>query len=404
MRLIKLHKLFFNAVNNNRRTLMSVTQFFSSGIMPKRRLGTQGPWVPALGLGCMGMSEFYGKNIDEKECLTTIEEALKNGCMLDTADVYGYGANEELIGKVLKGSQQAKKCCFIATKCGIVRDKNDPKKRGIDNSPEYIVQCCEASLKRLGIDCIDLYYLHRIAKDGKDIEKSMEGMAKLLKDGKIRYVGLSEANSETIRRAHAALLRLTDEKHGLTAVQSEYSLMTRTPEIDGSLKACKDLGIGFVPYSPLGRKLLTDSVSAATEFEEGDFRRDLPRFQTGKIEKNRQIVVQIAEVAKAKRCTPAQLSLAWVLAQGDMIVPIPGTKRLRYLQDNLGAVTVILSKEEVEMLNKIAPIGVFDGDRYSPAAMQSYGFKTEAQIIAEASHKPLTEDGSTEKSSLGKPV
>lgn len=330
--------------------------------------------VSAQGLGCMGMSEFYGAASKESS-IATLKHAVKLGVnFFDTADVYGYGDNEVLLGEVL--GKYDRSAFVLATKCGILRDKYDKTKRGVDNSPDYIVQSCLASLQRLNMDYIDLFYIHRIADGGEHIEASMGAMAQLLKEGKIRHVGLSEASEDVIRRAHTELLTLTDGKHGLTAVQTEYSLMSRGPETDGVLSACRELGIGFVPYSPLGRKLLTATVSRTDELDADDFRKSLPRFQGSNMEANQKIVGDIAAMAARKGCTPAQLSLAWVLAQGENVVPIPGTKRCEYLEQNVAADQIQLTPAELVELDAIAPVNAAAGERYTPAAMKAYGLTT----------------------------
>lgn len=351
----------------------------------QRQLGKNGPMVSMIGLGCMGMSEFYG-SVDPNECRKTLKRALELGCnFFDTAAIYGLGKNEEFLGEFLVDI--SKESYVLATKCGVRRDPRDSMKRIIDNSAAHIKESCEESLARLRLDYIDLYYLHRIANDGKNIEDSMRAMAELLTEKKIRYVGLSEASEETIKRANKALLEFTDGKHQITAVETEYSLMSRTPEIDGVLDVCRELGIGFVPYSPLGRQYLTGLNKTADHFESEDVRRKFPRFQSENTENNQRIVQQIVKMAEEKECTPAQLCLAWVLAQGDNIVPIPGTKRVKYLEENLLATEVKLTPKNLERLSEIAPIGSFAGEKYAPSLMKDNGFKTEQEVIDECKKK-----------------
>lgn len=324
--------------------------------MKKRKIGNLE--VSMLGLGCMGMSEFYGQtNWDEST--KTIQRAYELGInFFDTADAYGYGENEVLIGKALETVRDK---TIIATKCGFVRDKADPAVRGICGKPEYIVKACEASLKRLNTDYIDLYYLHRIDVN-TPIEESMSALAKLVEEGKVRHIGLSEVGEDIIRRAHAI--------HPLTAIQTEYSLWSRGPELD-VIPLCKELGIGFVPYSPLGRGFLTGAIKNTELLDVGDFRRSLPRFQDENIQSNLKIVLSIESIAKGKHCTPAQLALAWVVAQDDHLVPIPGTKRIKYLEDNVGALDVVLSGHDIEALNAAAPVNVAQGGRYIASIMKA---------------------------------
>ena len=354
----------------------------------KRQLGKDGPMVSVIGLGCMGMSEFYG-SVNPDECRKTLKKALKLGCnFFDTAAIYGLGKNEEFLGEFL--ANVPRESYVLATKCGVRRDPENLMKRIIDNSAEHIKKSCEESLARLKLDYIDLYYLHRIANNGENIKDSMQAMAELLTEKKIRYVGLSEASKETIEQANEALLQFTDGKHQITAVETEYSLMSRTPEIDGVLDVCRELGIGFVPYSPLGRQYLTGLDKTAESLEPEDVRRNFPRFQSENTENNQRIVRQIVEMAEEKECTPAQLCLAWVLAQGDNIVPIPGTKRVRYLEENLLAFWVKLTPADLHRLDEIAPIGSFSGERYALSLMKDNGFKTEMEIIEEHSKaRPL---------------
>jgi len=328
--------------------------------MKIKPLGTQGLQASELGLGCMGMSEFYGTRNDE-ESISVIHYAFESGItFFDTSDAYGPYTNEILVGKAIK---DFRKKITLATKFGIVRDVNDPAKRSISGKAEYVKTSCEASLKRLDVDTIDLYYVHR--KDpGTPIEETIGAMAELIKEGKIRGIGLSEVSEETLRRAH--------EMHPITALQNEYSLWTRDPE-NGILKTCKELGIAFVAYSPLGRGFLTGQIKKFEDFEPGDYRRFSPRFQGENFEKNLQLVKKIEELAKSKGCTAAQLALAWVLAQGDHIFPIPGTKRIKYLEENIAALNVNLTKKELEEIDAIAPKGVAAGARYPEAMMSSVG-------------------------------
>jgi aryl-alcohol dehydrogenase-like predicted oxidoreductase len=328
--------------------------------MEKRTLGNQGLQVSALGLGCMGMSEFYGP-LDESESFATIDRAINQGVdFFDTADIYGPFTNEKLVGRALRAQRDN---VVIATKFGIVRDGDDARSRGIVGRPEYVHQACEASLGRLGIDTIDLYYQHRIDAD-TPIEDTVGAMAELIQEGKVRYLGLSEAGSKTIRRAHAV--------HPITAVQMEYSLWTRDAE-DIVLSTCRELGIGFVAYSPLGRGFLTGQIKRFEDFAADDYRRIAPRFQGENFHKNLELVQQIESIAKTKGCTPAQLALAWVLAQGREIVAIPGTKRRRYLDENLGATAISLSNEDRADIDAVFPRDAAAGTRYPEAMMGALG-------------------------------
>ena len=329
--------------------------------MRHRKLGTQGLDTSAMGLGCMGMSEFYGDRSDHGESVATIHRALELGVnFLDTADMYGPHTNEQLVGKAIKGKRDQ---FVIATKFGLVRDANDPLKRGVNGRPEYVRASVEGSLKRLGIDTIDLYYQHRVDTN-TPIEDTVGAMADLVRQGKIRYVGLSEAGAETLRRAYAV--------HPISALQTEYSLWSREPE-DEIIPTCRVLGIGFVPYAPLGRGFLTGAFKSIEAFRSDDFRRTSPRFQGENFEKNLELVRHIGALAAEKGCTPSQLALAWVLAQGDDMVPIPGTKRRQYLEENVGAIRVTLTRADLERIDEIAPKGVAAGDRYAAASMKLLG-------------------------------
>jgi aryl-alcohol dehydrogenase-like predicted oxidoreductase len=323
--------------------------------MQKRKLGRSGLTVSAQGLGCMGMSEFYGAT-DEAESLATIDRALELGVdFLDTADVYGPYKNEELLGKALQGKRDR---VVLATKFGIVRDPKNALARGISGRPEYVRESCEGSLRRLRTDRIDLYYQHRVDPN-VPIEDTVGAMAELVKQGKVRYLGLSEAGSETLRRA--------SKVHPISALQTEYSLWSRDPE-DGILATCRALGIGFVPYSPLGRGFLTGQLKRFEDLAPDDYRRHSPRFQGDNFARNLELVKQVESLARAKKCTPGQLALAWVLAQGDDVVPIPGTKRRKYLEENVAASDIVLGASDLKRLDEIAPRGAAAGERY-PAAM-----------------------------------
>jgi aryl-alcohol dehydrogenase-like predicted oxidoreductase len=324
-----------------------------------RRLGKSSLVVSALGLGCMGMSEFYGPTND-RESTDTIRHAIDSGVtLLDTADMYGVGRNEELVGKAIEKHRHE---VIVATKFGNVRGA-DGSFQGVSGRPEYVQGACEASLRRLGIATIDLYYQHRV-DNAVPIEDTVGAMARLVEQGKVRYLGLSEAGADTIRRAFAT--------HPIAALQTEYSLWTRDPE-DEILALCRKLGIGFVPYSPLGRGFLTGQIKKPDDLASDDYRRNTPRFQGDNFKKNFEIVEGIKQIAAEKGCTPAQLALAWVLAQGSDIVPIPGTRRIKYLDENIGALGVKLSSSDLARINQIAPRGAAVGPRYHEAGMKRIG-------------------------------
>jgi len=326
--------------------------------MQQRTLGRNGPSVSAVGLGCMGMSDFYGGR-DDAESIATIRHALDIGVtLLDTADIYGPHKNEVLVGEAIRGRRAS---AFIATKFGIVRDPADPTKRAINGRPEYVRACCENSLKRLGIDTIDLYYQHRVDPN-TPIEETVGAMATLVREGKVRYLGLSEASAATLERACKV--------HPIAALQSEYSLWTRDPEANGVRAACQRLGVALVPYSPLGRGFLTGQIRKPEDFEADDYRRNSPRFQGENFAKNLALADKVRELAVKKGCTPSQLALAWVLTRGENVVPIPGTKRRKYLDENVGAVSVNLSSADLVEIDTIFPPNIAAGARYPEPMMR----------------------------------
>jgi aryl-alcohol dehydrogenase-like predicted oxidoreductase len=324
-------------------------------MIPRRRLGRGGPEVSAIGLGCMGMSEFYGAG-DEAESIATIHEAIERGVdFLDTADAYGMGRNEELVGRAVADRREQ---VFLATKFALVRGE-DGSFKGVCGRPDYVRSACEASLKRLGVEIIDLYYQHRVDPDVA-IEETVGAMAELVTAGKVRFLGLSEAGPATLRRAHAV--------HPIAALQTEYSLWSRDSEAE-ILPAVRELGIAFVAYSPLGRGFLTGQFRSPADFPDDDYRRFHPRFTGENFEKNIALVREIEAMAAEKGCTAAQLAIAWVLAQGEDVVPIPGTKRRNYLEQNIGALDVRLTQEELERIDRILPPGAAAGPRYHAQGM-----------------------------------
>jgi len=329
-------------------------------MLKTRRLGRQGLTTASLGLGCMGMSEFYGGR-DDSESLATIHRAIELGVtLLDTADIYGPHTNEQLVGRAIKGMRDR---VILATKFGVVRDPNNPRARAVNGRPEYVRASCDGSLERLGVDVIDLYYQHRVDPD-VPIEETVGAMAELVHRGKVRFLGLSEAAPETLRRAHRV--------HPISALQMEYSLWSRDAE-SGVLPTCRELGIGFVAYSPLGRGFLTGRFKTVDDLPRDDYRRTSPRFQGANFEKNLELVRHIKELAAQRGCTPSQLALAWVLAQGQDIVSIPGTKHRRYLEENIAAADITLTSADLARINAVAPRGVAAGNRYPEAMMQSLG-------------------------------
>ena len=327
--------------------------------MHTRQLGKDGPQVSAIGLGCMGMTDFYTTGSDTREAVATLHRALELGInLLDSADMYGPHTNEELIGQAIRGKRDQ---VFLASKFGIVRDPANPAARGVNGRPEYIRQSIEGSLKRLGVETLDLYYQHRM-DPSVAIEETVGAMADLVKAGKVRYLGLSEASVETLERAHKV--------HPISALQSEYSLWSRDPEDNGCLAACQRLGIAFVPYSPLGRGFLTGALKSPDDFAADDYRRLSPRFQGDNFAKNLLLVEQVQALAAAKGVTPGQLALAWVLAQGDYLIPIPGTKQRKYLEQNVAALEVKLSPSELAALEAIFPASAVAGQRYAEESMK----------------------------------
>ena len=327
--------------------------------MHTRQLGKDGPQVSAIGLGCMGMTDFYTTGSDTREAVATLHRALELGInLLDSADMYGPHTNEELIGQAIRGKRDQ---VFLASKFGIVRDPANPAARGVNGRPEYIRQSIEGSLKRLGVETLDLYYQHRM-DPSVAIEETIGAMADLVKAGKVRYLGLSEASVATLECAHKV--------HPISALQSEYSLWSRDPEDNGCLAACQRLGIAFVPYSPLGRGFLTGALKSPDDFAADDYRRLSPRFQGDNFAKNLLLVEQVQALAAAKGVTAGQLALAWVLAQGDYLIPIPGTKQRKYLEQNVAALEVKLSPSELAALEAIFPASAVAGQRYAEESMK----------------------------------
>ncbi|MEB0079534.1 aldo/keto reductase [Pseudomonas sp. CCI3.2] len=327
--------------------------------MHTRQLGTNGPQVSAIGLGCMGMTDFYTTGTDAKEAVATLHRALELGVnLLDTADMYGPFTNEELIGKAIRGKRDQ---VFIASKFGFVRDLGDPTARGVNGSPEYIRSAIDGTLKRLGVETLDLYYQHRIDPQ-ISVEESVGAMAELVKAGKVRFLGLSEASASTLERAHKV--------HPISALQTEYSLWSRDPEETGSLQACRRLGIAFVPYSPLGRGFLTGTLKSPDDFAPDDYRRSSPRFLGENFGKNLLLVEKVQKLASDKGVTAGQLALAWVLAQGNDVIPIPGTKQRKYLEENVAALDIRLSPGELQALKDLFPVEAIAGKRYTETSLK----------------------------------
>jgi len=328
--------------------------------MKTRTLGLGGPTVSAIGLGCMGMSAFYGGRGSDADAIAVIHHALDQGItLLDTADMYGPHTNETLVGRAIDGRRDD---VFIATKFGIQLDPSDPHARGINGRPDYVQQACEASLKRLNIETIDLYYQHRVDPQ-VPIEDTVGAMARLVEQGKVRHLGLSEASADTLRRAAKV--------HAIAALQSEYSLWSRDPETTGTLTACRELGVGFVPYSPLGRGFLTGTIRNIEDFDEDDYRRHSPRFQGANFDRNLALVESVQAIAQDYGVTPGQLALAWVLAQGDDLVPIPGTKRIGFLDENIAALDIHLTEDDLARIDAIFPPDAAAGTRYPSAGMDA---------------------------------
>ena len=326
--------------------------------MKTRTLGLGGPTVSAIGLGCMGMSAFYGGRGSDADAIAVIHHALDQGItLLDTADMYGPHTNETLVGRAIDGRRDD---VFIATKFGIQLDPSDPQARGINGRPEYVQQACEASLRRLKVETIDLYYQHRVDPN-VPIEDTVGAMARLVEQGKVRHLGLSEASADTLRRAAKV--------HTIAALQSEYSLWSRDPETTGTLTACRELGVGFVPYSPLGRGFLTGTIRTVEDFDDDDYRRHSPRFQGANFDRNLALVEQVQAIAQDYNVTPGQLALAWVLAQGEDLVPMPGTKRIGFLDENIGALDIHLTEDDLARIDAIFPPDAAAGTRYPEAGM-----------------------------------